>query len=599
MHDDKRAHTQEGDRVGQVTQHRLQQFKHALHQVVAHAAGRFPGLAFHHGGQQLSEQQQDQPRYHADGGHHLRQEGKCTHVSAGQIHTAQVGDDTHQTVGGEDELTPLLVAGVGVHVQYHGRQHQDNTDVNGDHQDAGDGIHDRNGLACHANGVVERVQGILIAEEGTIDQAEDRTGDAAGDHQVEQVVVLDLPHKGAEQRQHDTLPDITKHHAKQHGEGECYEAGDICLAIGGQTVHLDEKLKRAAPPGVLQFGGGCHLTGGLGAVHGNAQVFNGPRLAGDLLHIRRRDPADAEEMGTFHGSHAAQIVHSGVVAHRVVQHLHLGFVVMPQSRDAGVDIIHRLFDNFQVLFKMLDDLGRGTGRTGHMHRLEIQHREDAVGLQRFLAGGQVDAPVAGLGLGALYKQDIGIIGVVAHQLVVAFGGQEAEPHLDVLAIQDLIHIYFQVQEVAVLGDAVLAELLLVQQALALGTQVIDLLQQVAQIGFGFLVRRVGVALLFMQFHASLFRHSLDLVAGGGIGVFLVEGGVSQRIRHITGGRFQVKPAVHTAGIQEIVQLGQGALYPHQLHLFNQSVHTPFNRVRRSRSAGLGLLRRAACSARPR
>ena len=35
-----------------------------------------------------------------------------------------------------------------------------------------------------------------------------------------------------------------------------------------------------------------------------------------------------------------------------------------------------------------------------------------------------------------------------------------------LAIQDLIHIYFQVQEVAVLGDAVLAELLLVQQALA-------------------------------------------------------------------------------------------------------------------------------------
>ena len=304
-------------------------------------------------------------------------------------------------------------------------------------------------------------------------------------------------------------------------------------------------------------------------------------------------------MGTFHGSHAAQVVHSGVVTHRVVQHLHLGFVVMPQSRDAGVDIIHRLFDNFQVLFKMLDDLGRGTGRTGHTHRLEIQHREDAVSLQRFLAGGQVDAPVAGLGLGALYKQDIGIIGVVAHQLVVAFGGQEAEPHLDVLAIQDLIHIYFQVQEVAVLGDAVLAELLLVQQTLALGTQVIDLLQQVAQIGFGFLVRRVGVALLFMQFHASLFRHSLDLVAGGGIGVFLVEGGVSQRIRHITGGRFQVKPAVHTAGIQEIVQLGQGALYPHQLHLFNQSVHTPFNRVRRSRSAGLGLLRRAACSARPR
>ena len=248
---------------------------------------------------------------------------------------------------------------------------------------------------------------------------------------------------------------------------------------------------------------------------------------------------------------------------------------------------------------MLDDLGWRTGRTGHMHRLEIEHREDAVGLQCLLPRGQVNAPVAGLGLGALYKQDVGVVGVVAHQLVVAFDGQEAETHLDVLAVQQFIHIDFQVQKVAVLGDAVLTKLLLVQQALALGTQVIDLLEQVAQVRFCFIIRRVGVALLFVQLHASFFRHGLDLVAGGGIGVFLVEGGVSQRIRHITGGRFQVKPAVHTAGIQEVVQLGQGALYPHQLHLFNQSVHTPFNRVRRSRSAGLGLLRQAACSAHPR
>ena len=491
------------------------------------------------------------------------------------------------------------MAGVGVHVQRHGCQYQNNTDVNGDHQDTGDGIHDRDGLACHANGVVERVQGFLIAEEGAIDQAEDRAGDAAGDHQVEQVVVLDLPHKGAEQCQHDALPDITEHHAKQHGEGERYEAGDICLAIGGQTVHLDEKLKRAAPPGVFQFGGGRHLTGGLWAVHGNAQVLDGPCLTGDLLHIRCRDPADTEEVGTFHRSHAAQVIHGGVVAHRVVQHLHLGLVVVPQGSNAGVDPVHFLFDDFQVLFKVLDDLGRRTSRAGHMHRLEVEHREDTVSLQRFLPRGQVDAPVAGLGLGALHKQDVGVIGVVAHQLVVAFGGQEAEPHLNVLAVQQFIHIDLQVQKVAVLGDAVLAKLLLVQQTLALGAQVVDLLQQVTQIGFCFIIRRVGVALLFVQLHASFFRHGLDLVAGGGIGVFLVEGGVSQRIRHITGGRFQVKPAVHTAGIQEVVQLGQGALYPHQLHLFNQSVHTPFNRVHRSRSAGLGLLRQAACSAHPR
>ena len=66
MHDDERAHTQEGDRVGKVAQHRFQQFKHALHQVVAHAARRLPRLALDHRGQQLGKQQQNQTGHHAD-----------------------------------------------------------------------------------------------------------------------------------------------------------------------------------------------------------------------------------------------------------------------------------------------------------------------------------------------------------------------------------------------------------------------------------------------------------------------------------------------------------------------------------------------------
>ena len=40
-----------------------------------------------------------------------------------------------KAVGREDELAPLLVAGVGVHVQGHSRQHQNNADVDSHHQD--------------------------------------------------------------------------------------------------------------------------------------------------------------------------------------------------------------------------------------------------------------------------------------------------------------------------------------------------------------------------------------------------------------------------------------------------------------------------------
>jgi len=102
-----------------VAQHGFQQFKHALHQVVAHAARRFPGLAFHHRGKQLGKQQQHKARHHANDCDDLRHERERAHIGRSQIHAAQIGDDTHQAVGREDELAPFFVTGVGVHVHCH------------------------------------------------------------------------------------------------------------------------------------------------------------------------------------------------------------------------------------------------------------------------------------------------------------------------------------------------------------------------------------------------------------------------------------------------------------------------------------------------
>jgi len=291
--------------------------------------------------------------------------------------------------------------------------------------------------------------------------------------------VLDLPHKGAEQRQHNALPDIAKHHAEQHGECDRYKAGDICLAVGGQTVHFDEKLKRAAPPGVFQLGGGRHLAGGFRPIDRDAQPLDGAGLTRDLVHLRRRDPADAEEVLALDRRHPAQVVHSGVVAGRVVQQLNLLGVLLPQGGNAAVDIVHALVDDIKVFFKVLDDLGGRTGRAGHMHRLKVQHREDTVGFQRFLPRGHVDAPVTGLRLVAGGEQDIRIIAVVVHQLVVALGGQEAEPDLDMGTAENIIDIDLQPGKVAVLLDAVLAELFLVQQNLTLGAELVDLFEQIA------------------------------------------------------------------------------------------------------------------------
>ena len=157
-----------------------------------------------------------------------------------------------------------------------------------------------------------------------------------------------------------------------------------------------------------------------------------------------------------------------------------------------------------------------------MHRLKVEHREDAVGLQRVLPRGHVDAPVTGLRLVAGGEQDVRVVAVVVHQLVVALRRQEAEADLDVGAVENVVHVDLQAGKVAVLLDAVLAELLLVQQDLALGAEVVDLFQQVAQIAAALGIHRVAVLLPLVQLHIGLFGHRLDLVADRGVGVLLIQ-----------------------------------------------------------------------------
>ena len=224
---------------------------------------------------------------------------------------------------------------------------------------------------------------------------------------------------------------------------------------------------------------------------------------------------------------------------------------------------------------MGDDFLRRARCAGHVHRLKVEHREDTVGLQRLLPGGHIDAPVAGLGLAAGHEQQIRVIAVVVHQLVVAFRRQEAEADFDVLAVQNIIHVDLQAGKVAVLRNAVLAELLLVQQNLALRAEVINLFQQIAQIAAALGIHRVAVLLALVQLYVCLFGHCLNLVTNRGMGVFLIQGAVPQRFRHISGCRFQVKASVHAARADKLVQLVHCALHPHQFHLFNQSVHTPY------------------------
>ena len=140
--------------------------------------------------------------------------------------------------------------------------------------------------------------------------------------------------------------------------------------------------------------------------------------------------------------------------------------------------------------------------------------------------------------------------------------------------ENIIDIDLQPGKMAVLRDAVLAELFLVEQHLALGAEVIDLFQQITQVAAALGIHRVAVLLPLVQLYVGFLSHRLDLVADRCVGVFLVQCAVPQRFRHISGSRLKIKASVHAARANKLVQLGHRALHPHQFHLFNQSVHTP-------------------------
>src|SRR5699024_10201163 len=113
-----------------------------------------------------------------------------THEGADQVDTGEVGDDAGDAVGAEQHAAQAALPPLGIDVHAHGGQHEHDADVNGEQQDAGDGIHDRDRLGRHAKGVVERVEQFFVTEEGTVDKARAGAGDAAGDQQVEERVFL-------------------------------------------------------------------------------------------------------------------------------------------------------------------------------------------------------------------------------------------------------------------------------------------------------------------------------------------------------------------------------------------------------------------------
>ena len=310
-------------------------------------------------------------------------------------------------------------------------------------------------------------------------------------------------------------------------------------------------------------------AGLIGVIHSDADAGDGLGQLGDLGDLGRGHPAHAEEVRALDGGVLPQAEHRRVVAGAVIDHLGLFLVGLPDFPQAVVDVVDALLHHFQVFPEVLHDLVGAAGGAGHPQRLKEEHGEDTVGLLCLAAGGQVDAPVPVGGLAAGHKEDIGVIGVAAHQLVVAGLGQKAEAHLHVLAVADVVDVGFQAEEVAVLLDTFLAEFLLFQQAGLFVPQRIDAAGQVIQELPGFGVRggfdRRGIGqrlpdLLGQRFHPLYQRR---------VGVLLIHRGVPQRGGHVVGGRLQPETTVQAAGAQKFVQVGQGALHMDQLHPFDQ------------------------------
>ena len=223
-------------------------------------------------------------------------------------HQRGVQENPHHTVVVEDRPAELFSLDADKHIHKHGDDHEEYADPDGEDQEPDDGIHHLKRLSGHSKGRIQRIQELLIAKERAVHKPTDRGGDPAGNQDLPERHLFQLPHQIAEDCQNNPLPHIAEHDAEQDRVRDRDEAGRVKLIIGRKAVHLNVELKRTEKGVVLEQNRRLcrRLDVRIADLIGGALDLLGLGLK--ALRLLGRHPARKEKVVVLDGRIFAQVI---------------------------------------------------------------------------------------------------------------------------------------------------------------------------------------------------------------------------------------------------------------------------------------------------
>ena len=325
MADCKRSDTDEGDRIGEVTQQRLEHLKESFYEEHCLALFHLVRPLLDHAGQRLFEEDQDQG--HAE---HDRHDDPCRErIPCQEEHD---GDDY-----GCVEHKPRYAVRVKPHashifrprgvddVEHHRHHDEQHSESNGNNEygvefpEEGKGSHVVDGPhpQCGYN--------VLESEDASEQESEDRGKDSRCCDDACQRRFLEVVDQGASDQKEEALAHIAEHGSEDEGVRKPHKHGRIHLIVRGQAVHLYKHFKGLEYFRIIQLGRRFPEIGIVVILHDDEDFIVILDLFKEFLHVVFRHPAAEDVIVFFLILHARRKFPDVKVVGKLFQPVHGGY----------------------------------------------------------------------------------------------------------------------------------------------------------------------------------------------------------------------------------------------------------------------------------
>ena len=249
----KRPDTHIGQRIGKITQKRLEQLEEALDQKHCLALFHLLMVMLHQIRKRLLEHEEQNRDSKEHSHHHISRNLMPGHIQHDRQHQKTIEDKSRNAICGKPQILRIMRLRRVDDLENHHQNIKGHTKGNGNDEhriqlaDEGQIRHSLN--RPHP----DRRNQILEPKDTAEHHAKDHGKNTRNRHNSRQAHLFLEINQPADQKQTETLSHITEHRAEDKRIRQGHEHGRVHLVMGRKPVHLDEQLKRLEKSRILEL----------------------------------------------------------------------------------------------------------------------------------------------------------------------------------------------------------------------------------------------------------------------------------------------------------------------------------------------------------